>query len=375
MRGGEKALLAIADLMPDAPIYTLVADRGNLVDRLGRRDIRTSFLQKLPNPCVTYRSLLPLLPTAAGSLDCRSYDVVLCSDASVIKGVRCAPEALKICYCYSPMRYLWDLKKAYMESVGPFRRLGLSLTGDPLRRWDRAAASTVTAFAAISAHVADRIRRHYGRNSVVIYPPVDIPASPSFEAPDDFYLVLGQQVGYKRTDLAIDACNALRRRLVVIGEGGDLPRLRRLAGPTVELLGRQDDAVVRSHMRRCRALLFCGEEDFGLVPVEAQAAGRSVIAYGIGGAAETVRNRETGVLFGVQSPDAVVDAIRRFERDESSFSPEQCFANARRFAAEAFADRFGRFLDVCVAAYDRGGPQAVRDETAELAPDAFLNDR
>ena len=372
MRGGEKVLRALAELWPEAPIYTLVADPSKLDGLLATRDIRTSFLQRIPNARTAYRSLLPLLPAAARSLDCRDFDVVICSDAAVIKGVRSSPAALKLCYCHSPMRYVWDLQSAYMNALGPIKRLALSCVAGPVRRWDRAAADTVTAFIANSFHVADRIRRHYGRNAVVIHPPVDVPDTPDFASPDDYYLVLGQLTGYKRADLAIEACNRLRRRLVVIGEGEEFGRLEQLAGPTIELLGWQDDAVTQTYLRRCRALLFCGQEDFGIVPVEAQAVGRPVIAYGLGGAAETVIDGQTGVTFSAQTPDAVVDAIRRFEQDEDQFSPDACTAHARRFSHPAFVRRFRRFFDHCLDVFDRGGPDAVRKEVERMAPDEFL---
>jgi glycosyltransferase involved in cell wall biosynthesis len=270
------------------------------------------------------------------------------------------------------MRYVWDLQPAYMNALGPIKRLALSCVAGPVRRWDRAAADSVTAFIANSLHVADRIRRHYGRNAVVIHPPVDVPDAPDFASPDDYYLVLGQLTGYKRTDLAIEACNRLRRRLVVIGEGEERVRLEQLAGPTIELLGWQEDAATRDYLRRCRALLFCGEEDFGIVPVEAQAAGRPVIAYGVGGAAETVVDGQTGITFGAQSPDAVVDAIRRFERDEDQFSPDACYTHARQFSQSAFARRFRQFFDHCLDVFDRSGPDFVRKDVERMAPDEFL---
>lgn len=360
MRGGEKVLAALAELFPEAPVYTLLARPARLDAPLRAARIEASWLQRFAWIPHLQRLAFPLLARAARSLDVSAYDVVICSDAATIKGVRARADALKLCYCHSPMRYVWDLYDEYRARAGLPGRIGLKLFSGPVRRADEAAAETVTAFVANSRHVAERIRRCYGRASVVIYPPVDVDFPEPLITPEDFYVVVGAHVGYKRNDLAIQACNALGRRLVVVGGGPQLKRMRRLAGPTVEVLGWQPDEVVRDYLRRCRALLFCGQEDFGIVPVEAQAAGRPVIAYGRGGAPETVVNGRTGVFFGEQTVEAVIAAMKNLEARMSEFSPESIQAHARRFSAARFRDEFRRFYVWCLELYRAGGPHRVR---------------
>ncbi len=360
MRGGEKVLEAIARLVPDAPIFTLLADPPALSAALREQHIRTSFLQELPAAKRIHRYLLPLFPLAAESLDCTGFDVVICSDAAVAKGVRCRDDALKICYCHSPMRYAWGLQAEYVRNLSPAAGLGLALSARYLRRWDCRAARRVDAFVANSHHVRRRIDRHYGRASTVIHPPVGVPAELPPRRPEDFYLVLAEQVEYKRTDLAIAACNRLGRRLKVIGDGPLRQRMARAAGASVEVLGWQPDQVVREHFARCRALLFCGEEDFGLVPVEAMGWGVPVIAYSGGGALETVADGQTGVLFARQTVPDVIAAIGRFESMESQFDARFIHQHARRFSPGRFVEQFQRFVTLCLEVYARGGRHAVR---------------
>jgi glycosyltransferase involved in cell wall biosynthesis len=361
MRGGEKVLAALAEMFPAAPIYTLVARPEQLDPLLRACRIETSWLQRFAWVPNVQRKALPFLAAAARSLDAWAHDVVICSDAAAIKAIRARPDALKLCYCHSPMRYVWDLYDSYYASAGPVGRIGLRLVASRVRQADKAAAQSVAAFVANSRHVAERIRRCYGRASVVIHPPVETDFPEPLKTHEDFYLVVGEHVPYKRSDLAIRACNRLGRRLVVIGSGPLLGRMRQLAGPTVEVLGWQRDDVVRDHLRRCRALLFCGEEDFGLVPVEAQAAGRPVIAYAVGGATETVLDGATGVFFREQTVEALAAAIQRLETSTTLWSPAETQNHARRFGIKRFRDEFGRFYARCLELYQAGGPGRVRD--------------
>ncbi len=373
MRGGEKTLEHIARLVGEAPVYALLAQPDRLSEELRRRPIHTSFLDRVPAIRRRYRMLLPLMPKAADRMDLTDYDVVICSDAAVAKGMRCAPDALKICYCHSPMRSVWDLYVQHRREAGLVGGAVLAASVKRLRRRDRAAADTVSAFVANSYNVRNRIRRSYGRGAVVIYPPVELAEAPAATDPEDFYLVVSELVGYKRVDLAVEACTRDSRRLVVIGDGPQMSLLRKLAGPTVSLLGYQDDAVVRNHMRRCRAFLFCGEEDFGLTPVEAQSFGRPVIAYGHGGACETVLDGQTGLWFQTTSPEAVAEAIERFEEEGGDlWPPDRIAAHARGFAAARFRDRFERFLEWCLAEHDRAGPEGVARAMESLPADRFL---
>ncbi len=373
MRGGEKVLAVLAEAFPEAPIYTLLARPENLVPQITSRRIVSSWLQRFARVKDLQRRALPALFPAAWSLDATGHDVLISSDAASIKAVRVRPDALHLCYCYSPMRYVWDLYDTYRAAAGPVGRMGLRLMARPTRWLDRRAAANVTAFVAISHCVADRIARSYSRPSIVIPPPVETDEPPNLGKPEDFYLVVGEHVFYKRNDLAIDACNRLGRRLIVIGAGPKLEEMQRRAGPTVEVLGWQSDEVVRDHMRRCRALLFCGQEDFGLVPVEAQAAGRPVIAYASGGALETVVEGKSGFFFRNQSPEDVADAIGRFETTPLAWSSEEIQRHARWFGVERFRERFLHFYDWCLERYSAGGAPAVREAVAALDREAFLD--
>src|SRR5574337_279366 len=288
MRGGERCLETLCELFPGADIFTLLHVQGSVSKTIEERRIRTSVIQSLPFAAGRYRYYLPLFPWAIEQFELDGYDLVLSSSHCVAKGVKPPPDALHIAYLYTPMRYIWDMQDAYTGRMGPVSRLMLRAIAERLRRWDIAVNARVDHFIAISQHVADRIRRHYGREAEVIYPPVETTRFHIAERTDDYYLVAGAFAPYKRIDLAIEAFNRLRRRLLIVGEGQEAARLQRLAGPTIEFLGCRSDREVADLLSRCRALVFPGEEDFGILPVEAMACGRPVIAYGRGGVTETV---------------------------------------------------------------------------------------
>ena len=299
-------------------------------------DVRPSVLQRFPLVRHYSRALLPLMPRAFDRFDLSSFDVVITVSSAFSKNVRTKNGTTNLCYCLTPPRYLWDLSDQY------FAGGGARMLASPAIRWlravDRRAADRVHTFLAISETVASRVQRAYGRTATVIFPPVETDrVRPSGNAPEDFYLVVARLVPYKRIDLAIAACNKLGRRLVVVGTGPDRRRLAALAGPTITLLGSLPDDEVAALYARCRAFLFPGFEDFGITPVEAQAAGRPVIAFGAGGAAETVVEGVTGVQFREQTVDALVNAIER--ADTLSFDPARCRANALRFDARVFRER------------------------------------
>ena len=340
-RGGEKVLEALCELLPDSPIYTLVHDPAGAGP--GWPEVHTSFLQRIPGGRRHYAKLLPLMPLAARRMRLPPVDLVVCSDAAIAKAMRPDPRSKVVCYCHSPMRYVWDLAETYRASVPWLLRPFWKRTAARLRAADRHAAERVDLFVANSRHVADRIRRHYGRDSVVVHPPVDLPASPATGTREDFCLCVGHHVPYKRLDLAVAACRCLKRKLIVIGNGPDVARLRgrypnpereRGAGAAVEFLGYQPDDVVHDHYRRAKALLFPGEEDFGIVPVEAMAYGCPVIAYGVGGASETVADGKTGVLFEEQTVESLAAAIERAEA--ISFDPAAMHAHTQRFSRARF---------------------------------------
>ncbi len=375
MRGGERCLEALCDLFPEADLFTLLHVKGSVSERIERRRITTSAIQHLPLAASRYRYYLPLFPWAVEGLALEGYELILSGSHCVAKGVKPPPGALHIAYIYTPMRYVWDLQGDYVGPgrMGPLSRPLLQLLAGRLRRWDLEANARVDAFAAISRHVADRIRRHYGREAFVIYPPVETARFHIVDRTADYYLAAGAFAPYKRIDLAIETFNRLRRRLLIVGEGQESRRLRRMAGPTVEFLGRRPDDEFAELLGRCRALIFPGEEDFGILPVEAMACGRPVIAYGKGGVTETVipinsfefrvsslesrgsanpepetRNAEpgtpTGVFFYEQTVGALTQAIDLYERSADRFDPEALRAHALIFDRSIFEKRMAAFV-------------------------------
>ncbi len=355
MRGGEKCLEVLCRRFPDARLFTLLHAPGTASPTIERMRISTSFLQRVPGVARHYRYLLPLMPTAVRWLKIpRDVDLVVSFSHAVAKSIKPPPGVPHVCYCFTPMRYAWHRRDDYFSDSGRFYGVPKAAIRnfmlDRLRNWDRATADRVTRFVAVSQTVARRIDECYGRPAEVIYPPVDVRFYTPGDVPrDDFYLCVSALVPYKRIDLAVEACNRLGRRLVIIGDGPQRSRLARAAGPTVALLGRLDDGPVRDYMRRTRALLFPGHEDFGIVPVEAQACGTPVIAYGVGGATETVLPADeaapgTGLFFAEQTPASLAEAIERFESQGDRFDPALARRQAERFAAE----RFERELMACL---------------------------
>jgi glycosyltransferase involved in cell wall biosynthesis len=349
MRGGEKVLEHLCRRWPNAPLYTLIHMRGSCSPIIENRPVVTSILNKLPLVERYYRYMLPLMPWAVG-WKLPECDLVFSSSHCVAKGVTVPPGTVHLCYCHTPMRYAWHMQDSYFHDRdwrGPKKWLARKMLAR-LREWDRRTAAGVTHFIANSQVVRQRILDCYGRDAVVINPPVDT----SFYCPagvprEDYYLILSAFAPYKRLDLAIGACRALGRNLVVIGSGQDEKKLRNLAGHNVQFLGWQPDEVLRDHLRRCQALLFPGEEDFGIVPVEAQACGTPVIAYGRGGATETVapwpKPNATGMWFEEQTVDCLAAALEQFEQQRDAFDEQRLRAHALRFRAERFEEELFAF--------------------------------
>ncbi|HEV8437186.1 MAG TPA: glycosyltransferase [Methylomirabilota bacterium] len=359
MRGGERCLEVFCELFPAADLFTLLHAPGSVAPVIERRRVVTSFIQRLPDAATRYRSYLPLFPAAVSRFDLRGYDLILSSSHAVAKSVRVPAGALHVCYCFTPMRYVWDLYDDYFgRPAGPLTRAVMPAVAAWLRRWDRRTAAGVRHFVAISRFVADRIRRAYGRDADVIYPPVDVARFRVDDSPGDFYLVVSALSPYKRIDLAVEAANRLGRRLVVVGTGPEERRLRALAGANVEFLGWRDDVEVADLYSRCRALIFPTLEDFGITPLEAMASGRPVVALGRGGALETVvppgaGDPPTGVFFERQTVDDLIEAIRTLEQDLARFEAKALRRRAEAFDRPLFKERMRSYLDMRLGGRER----------------------
>jgi glycosyltransferase involved in cell wall biosynthesis len=368
MRGGEKCLEPLCRRWPNARLYTLLHKKGSVSPAIEAVDVRPSALNRLPRVERYYRFLLPLMPFAAG-WRVRDADLVVSLSHAVAKSARPGPGVPHVCYCFTPMRYAWHMKDAYFRKTSVFGRMkaaAADLLLSRIREWDRRTAARVTHFVAISGTVRDRIRDCYNRDAAVIYPPVDTDFyTPTGEPREDFYLVVSALAPYKRFDLAIGACTKLGKKLVVIGSGQHEQKLRAAAGPNVTFLGWQPDDVIRAHLRRAKALLFPGEEDFGIVPLEAQACGCPVIGFARGGLTETVlalgaADAPTGVFFEEQTVDAAAEALERFERAADRFDPRAARRNAVLFRKDRFESELFAYLDAV-----RGG--ALVPETRKAA--------
>lgn len=360
VRGGsEMQAEAIGGLYPGAPVHVLVYDPNQYDGSLCDHRIVTSFIDSLPLARRRYRAYLPLFPFAVEQFDLSGFDLVISSSHAAAKGVLTGADQLHLCYCYTPTRYVWDLYQPYLRSAGLRRGVRSWLTRWLLhrfRRWDVLAANRVDAFIAISHYVARRIGKTYRRPAHVIHPGVDVDRFKPQRRRDDFYLAVSRLVPYKRMDLIAAAMTKLDRPLVVIGEGPHARAVAAAGGRCVTMLGHQPDEVVADYMQRCRALLFAADEDFGIVPVEAQAAGAPVIAYGKGGALETVIDGQTGVFFGAQTVESLCDAVRRFEASAAQFNANRIAEHARQFSMDRFRRQFSGLVDRLMDRFQRGEP-------------------
>ncbi|MFZ2486755.1 MAG: glycosyltransferase [Anaerolineae bacterium] len=342
--GAENVLETLVDMFPGAPVYTSIYAPKLMPSTYTAWDIRTSFMQRLPGVATHHQSYLPFYPLAFEEFDLSGYDLVLSNKSAFCHGVITPPETLHICYCLTPTRFLW-MYDAYRqrEGLGKAADSALRPVLASLRQWDRLAADRVDHFIAISRVVQARIEKYYRRPSTVIYPPVDVQRfTPSDRQPGDYYLAGGRLIPYKRVDLVVEAFNQLGLPLIVYGDGRDRAALEQRAGSNVTFLGRVSWDRLVDLFQHSRAFIFPGLEDFGIAPLEAQAAGRPVIAYAGGGALDTVLHGETGLLFHEQSTAALVAAVRAFE--SMTFSPAACRSNAERFAEEHFRHELNRFI-------------------------------
>lgn len=350
MRGGEKVIHEMCKLFPEADIYTLVVDRTALSDEILKHRITPSFLQNIGG-VKHYQKMLPLMPFALEAFDLTGYDVVISSEAGPAKAVVTRPDAVHICYCHSPMRYLWDCSPQYISAVGKLSRLVMYLTFPLLRQWDVLSASRVDHFLANSRFVAQRIQKYYRREAFVIHPPVEVDRFSISDEVEDFYLCAGQITPYKKVEMAVEACTQLGRRLVVLGSGAT-KQLKAMAGPTVEFHDRVDDATMERHFSTCRALLYPGVEDFGIVPLEVMASGRPVVGLARGGLTETAIHKKTGWLYQEQSTDALKKAILEFEAYLPNFSPLEIRKHALSFNPDRFRGEIANFVQTKMSAGD-----------------------
>ena len=353
MRGGEKCLEVFCELFPEATIFTLLHNKGSVSEIIESMPIRTSFIQRLPKSSVKYRDYLPLFPRAVKGFDLAGFDLILSSSHCVAKGVKVPEGALHVCYCYTPMRYAWVFYDQYFGKLNIIKRSIISYILKQLKRWDLMTNENVDFFVAISDNIHNRIETCYKRDSDVIYPPVDTGRFHISAENEDFYLVVSALVPYKRVDLAIEAFNKNGKKLVIIGTGNSEADLRQKALGNIEFLGWLDNNDIADYYSRCKGLIFPGEEDFGIVPVEAQCCGKPVIAYGKGGALETVvpfylRDTEhncTGVFFNEQTSAALIEAVDIFEKNSDKFDPQKIRANGLRFGRDIFKEKIEKYIE------------------------------
>jgi len=364
MGGAERVVLALHEIFPEAPIYTSIYDPGRVDTAFHSIDIRTSFMQKLPLVKKHHQPFLPFYPFAMERLDLQGYDLILSSSSAFGKGVITRPETMHICYCHTPMRWCWNYDEyVQRERLGGIARniLPFFITG--LRVWDQTSSMRVDHFIANSPVVADRIRKYYRRDAVVIPPPVEASRF-TFDATtraEEYFLIVSRLMPYKRIDLAIEACNRLQLPLVIIGGGRDENRLKSIAGPTIRFMGRLSDEEVLHYYAHCRAFILPGEEDFGITPLEAQASGRPVIAYAAGGALASVIDSVTGTFFQKQNVESLVEVLESF--DERRYDPQTIRNHALEFDKPRFHRRILQFIE---AKMSEGKTRDLRTPTSEL---------
>lgn len=348
MGGAEQVVINMKKCYKDAPIYTSLYTPDNLSDELKNIDVRTSCLQKKNKKHINHKKYYPLMPTAFERFDLNEYDVVISSSSCCAKGVITKPHSVHICYCHTPMRYAWDKRDEYMEGMGKLKKKLIRMLLHYMRIWDVVSSARVDYFIANSNEVKTRIQKHYKRDAIVINPPVRCKFFDISNTDGDYYLVLSRLVGYKRFDLAVKACKELNKKLVVIGEGPERANLEKMAegSSNITFLGRQSDEMVKKYMSECKALLFPGEEDFGIVPVEVQACGRPVIAYGKGGVLDSVIDGKTGIFFYNQTVEDLKTAIQKLEN--TKFDKQEIRKHAMQFDEEEFRKQLTEFVEKVV---------------------------
>ncbi|MDI6804805.1 MAG: glycosyltransferase [Bacteroidota bacterium] len=345
MRGGEKVLEVLCEMFPDATLFTLLHNKGSVSPTIENMKIRTSIIQHLPNSMSRYQYYLPLMPFAIERFDMNEYDLIISSSHAVAKGVRVRKNAIHICYCHTPMRYIWDQYENYFSKTqsGLATRTAMGLFRRYLQQWDVKSSSRVNYFIANSKNVQERILRIYNRESEVIYPPVETSRFKISQNEGEYFLIVSALVPYKRIDIAVDAFNEIGEKLVIVGVGSELEKLKKSAMPNIEFQGWASDGVIADYYSKCRALIFPGEEDFGIVPLEAMASGKPVIAYAKGGTLETVVENRTGIFFQHQCKESLIDAAKRF--DTKKFNAEEIHRHALEFDRKIFKEKIQTYTE------------------------------
>jgi glycosyltransferase involved in cell wall biosynthesis len=344
MGGAERVLEELLSIYPEAPLFTSFVRFNGLPETFKKRNIKTSFLQKLPSFIrKNHQRFFPLYPLAFESFDLSGYNIVISSSMCCAKGVVTGANTIHVCYCHTPMRYVWEQKENYEKGMGCLKKFVFRLLEHRMRLWDYSSSQRVNYFIANSSTVQKRIKKTYGRESVVVYPPVRCSYFLPSETDGDYYLVVSRLVAYKRFDLAVKACAVLGKKLFVIGNGPELKSLKKISNGNIKFLGSLLDDDVKRYISECKALLFPGEEDFGIVPVEAMSCGRPVIAYGKGGVLDTVVDGKTGVLFGEQTVESLKEAIEKFEG--MSFDKQAIREHALKFDESVFKERIREFVE------------------------------
>jgi len=358
MRGGEKVLEIIFEIFPDADLFTLLYNKGSVSPLIADRNIYTSFINILPFKASKYRHYLPLFPTAIELFDFKEYDLIISTSHCVAKGVRTPPNTLHVSYVHSPMRYVWDMYEDYFgrDKTNFLQRMIIPLFANYLRMWDVTSSNRVDFFIANSKHVANRINKYYRREAEVIHPPVNTESFKKSNVSEDFYLVLSALVPYKKVDLAVDAFNQNGKFLIVVGDGPEKSKLTKLAKNNIKFVSGIDGDQLNEYYSKCKALIFPGEEDFGIVPVEAQSCGKPVIAFARGGALETVigydGNNEkkcSGFFFNNQTSESLIETIEKFEKLE--WDTEFINNHAQKFNRNRFKDEISKFINCKTAEF------------------------
>lgn len=341
MRGGEKVVELLCDCFPEAELYTLVCDPSRISNKIKKHKITTSFIQQLPWGVKKYQMYLPLHPFAIEQFDLSSYDLVISSESGTAKGVILPPNVCHICYCHSPMRYLWNMYHEYLQTLNWPQKVIWLFFSNYLRQWDYVNSQRVDYFIANSHNVKKRINKYFNRDAEVIHPPVD---SSKFQmkSDGDFYLFVGQLNPYKNADMAVKAFNQMKDNLIVIGDGPQLNYLKKIAEPNVKILGRQPDETLIDYYATCKGFIFPGEEDFGITPLEAMASGKPVIAYGKGGALETVTEGKTGIFFNDPTEESLIEAIEKSKKIE--WDSEFIQNHSKQFDIAIAKDKLQEFI-------------------------------